>query len=279
MSLKGTLYLCATPIGNLGDITLRVLETLRAVDFIACEDTRETGKLLSKFDIKKPLISYFEHNKKSHGEVIISRLLEGKSVALVSDAGMPIISDPGDSLVESCIENDIPYTVLPGPCALVTALALSGMPAKRFCFEGFLSVSTKSRKEHLASLKNERRTMIFYEAPHKLMRTLEDFLKAFGNRDIVICRELTKKFEEVIRGDIKSCIEHFTEKAPKGEFVVLLSGAAEETTDEAPFWQELTPEEHVFHYEQSGLSRTDAMKAAAKDRGISKRDIYSALIK
>ena len=225
--MAGTLYLVGTPIGNLGDFSPRAIETLRSVDFIAAEDTRVTLKLLNHFEIKKPLICYFEHNRAEMGEKLLSRLLGGESCALVTDAGMPAISDPGEDIVRQCAEHGVTVAAVPGPSALVTALAMSGLPTQRFTFEGFLSVSGKSRREHLESLKSETRTMIFYEAPHKLLRTLQDFLDTFGDRDISLCRELTKLHEEIIRTTLSAAVARYTETPPKGEFVLVLRGKEE----------------------------------------------------
>ncbi len=270
--MAGILYLVGTPIGNLSDMSPRGLETLRSVDFIAAEDTRVTLKLLNRFEIKKPLICYFEHNRAEMGEKLLSRLLMGESCALVTDAGMPAISDPGEDIVRQCAQHGITVCAIPGPCACVTALAMSGLPTQRFCFEGFLSTSGKSRREHLEQLRGEKRTMIFYEAPHKLMRTLSDFLEYFGDRDIALCREMTKLHEEVIRTTLKGAIEHFSATPPKGEFVLVLRGAPEES---AP---ELTPEEAlktVDRYRSEGMSLKEACKKAAAETGFSKNELYS----
>ena len=269
--MAGTLYLVGTPIGNLGDMSERGLETLREVDFIAAEDTRVTLKLLNRFGIKKPLICYFEHNRAEMGEKLLSRLLCGERCALVTDAGMPAISDPGEDIVRQCALHGVTVVAIPGPSACVTALAMSGLPTQRFCFEGFLSTNNKSRREHLEELLGEKRTMIFYEAPHKLMRTLSDFLEYFGDRDIALCREMTKMHEEVIRTTLSGAIEHFTATPPKGEFVLVLRGAPEET---AP---ELTPEQAlalVERYRES-MSLKEACKKAAVETGFSKNELYS----
>ena len=230
--MAGTLYLVGTPIGNLGDISPRALETLQSVDFIAAEDTRVTLKLLNHFGIKKPLICYFEHNRAEMGEKLLARLLAGESCALVTDAGMPAISDPGEDIVRQCAENGVAVCSVPGPSALVTALALSGLPTQRFCFEGFLAVSGKSRRAHLEALRGEKRTMIFYEAPHKLLRTLQDLLDTFGDREIALCRELTKLHEEVYRTTLSQALTHYAETAPRGEFVLVLRGAPESAAPE-----------------------------------------------
>ncbi|MBO5955442.1 MAG: 16S rRNA (cytidine(1402)-2'-O)-methyltransferase, partial [Clostridia bacterium] len=222
--MSGILYLCPTPIGNLKDITLRTLEVLREVDLIAAEDTRNTLKLLNHFEISVPLTSYYEHNKAQKGSVIIERLKEGQSVALVSDAGMPAISDPGEDLVRLCISEGIKVVPLPGASAFTCALVASGMPTGRFSFEGFLTTNKRNRKNHLAEVKNDTRTLIFYEAPHKLLATLEDMLEFFGDREIVLARELTKKFEEFFRTTISEAIRHYEETPPKGEFVLIIKG-------------------------------------------------------
>ena len=274
---KGILYLCATPIGNLGDISARCLEVLENVDIIAAEDTRRTLQLLNHFGITKALTSYHEHNKKAKGEYIIKLLLEGKSVAQVSDAGTPAISDPGEDLVKQCIENGITVTSVPGPVAGINALILSGLSAKRYAFEGFLSVNKRHRREHLESIKNDSHTLIFYEAPHKLKSTLEDMKKAFGGeRRIALARELTKIHEEIIRTDIDGAIEYYSENAPRGEYVLVIEGASvknELSTD--AFWENMSITEHVEKYISDGMTQKDAIKAAASDRGASKRDVYN----
>lgn len=271
--MSGKLYLVGTPIGNLGDMSPRGLEALQSVDFIAAEDTRVTLKLLNHFDIKKPLVSYFEHNKYASGAKILERMLAGESCALVTDAGMPAISDPGEELVRLCAENGVDVLVVPGPAALVSAIALSALPSGRFCFEGFLSTANKSRREHLESLRTEKRTMIFYEAPHKLMRTLEDMQDTFGRtRRITLCRELTKLHEETLRTTIAEAIEHFSAVPPKGEFVLVIDGAPDEelsiSMDDA-----LTL---VESYRAEGLSRKAACKKAAAETGFSSKQLYNA---
>ena len=269
--MAGILYLVGTPIGNLGDFSPRAVETLRSVDFIAAEDTRVTLKLLNHFEIKKPLICYFEHNRAEMGEKLLSRLLSGERCALVTDAGMPAISDPGEDIVRQCALHGITVAAVPGPSALVTALAMSGLPTQRFTFEGFLSVSGKSRREHLESLKGERRTMIFYEAPHKLLRTLEDFLDFFGDRDIALCRELTKLHEEVIRTTLSAAVRRFTETPPKGEFVLVLRGKAE---SDAPEMTQAEALEAVERYRSEGKSLKEACRLAAADSGFGKNELY-----
>ncbi len=230
--MSGALYLVGTPIGNLGDFSPRGVEALRAADFIAAEDTRVTLKLLNHFDIRKPMVSYYEHNKFASGDKILSRILDGETCALVTDAGMPAISDPGEDIVAMCARHQIDVFVIPGPSAVVSALALSGLPTGRFCFEGFLSVNKKSRAEHLESLAGERRTMIFYEAPHKLLRTLEDMYAAWGDRPIAVCRELTKLHEQTLRTTLSGAITHFQQTPPKGEFVLVVGGAPEQSAPE-----------------------------------------------
>ena len=270
--MAGTLYLVGTPIGNLGDMSPRGLDTLREVDFIAAEDTRVTLKLLNRFEIKKPLICYFEHNRAEMGEKLLSRLLMGESCALVTDAGMPAISDPGEDIVRQCAAHGVTVVAIPGPSACVTALAMSGLSTQRFCFEGFLSTANKSRREHLEQLREEKRTMIFYEAPHKLMRTLSDFLEYFGDRQIALCREMTKLHEEVIRTTLKGAIEHFTATPPKGEFVLVIEGAPEIEPEQ------LTEEDAlaiVGRYRSEGMSLKEACKKAAAETGYSKNELYS----
>ncbi len=270
--MAGKLYLCATPIGNLSDITLRCLEVLESVDLIAAEDTRHTLKLLNHFEITKPLTSYYEHNRKEKGYMLADEILAGKNIALVSDAGTPAISDPGEDLVAICIEKGIDVVPVPGCVAAINALIGSGMPTGRFCFEGFLSVNKQSRKEHLEAIKDETRTMIFYEAPHKLLATLKDFEKVFGgDRRISLCRELTKIHEEYVRLTVSEAIAKYEETPPKGEFVLVVSGAEEKIED----FSSLSISDHVEMYINEGLSEKDAMKAVAKDRGIKKSDIYA----
>lgn len=276
MTDAGTLYLCATPIGNLEDITLRVLHTLEEVDLIACEDTRKTLHLLNHFGITKPVTSYYEHNKTYKGDQIIRALLDGQNVALVSDAGMPGISDPGYDLARQCLENGIPYTVLPGACAAVTGLVLSGLSTDHFVFEGFLSRQKNDRLARLQALAAEERTMIFYEAPHRLLATLAAMQSVFGDdRQMAAARELTKKFEEVCRGTIAEVIAHFEAQGIKGEFVLIVSGAEPQA-----------PETHDLDWaakrsqalEEDGLSSKDAIKQAASEAGLSKRDVYNFIM-
>ena len=272
----GILYLVGTPIGNLGDFSPRAVEILNEVDFIAAEDTRVTLKLLNHFDIKKPMISYFEHNIREKGEVICERLEAGENCAIVTDAGMPAISDPGQDLVKICRERGIEVHSVPGPTAAMTALALSGLPTGRFCFEGFLSVNKKARKDHLLSVKDEERTMVFYEAPHKLMRTLEDFKDTFGeDRQIALCREMTKIYEEVLVMTIKEAIAHFEEKAPKGEFVIIVHGKEEGEKEEYTVESAVELAKSLM---EEGLSPAQAAKEASKISSVKKSDIYKELV-
>ncbi len=272
--MAGILYLVPTPIGNLGDISQRCRDTLAEADFIAAEDTRVSLKLLNHLNIKKPLVSYYEHNRAESGQRILERILAGETCALVSDAGSPAISDPGEDLVALCAANGVVVTAIPGPCAAITALSISGLPTGRFTFEGFLSTSKKSRQEHLQSLVKEQRTMIFYEAPHKLLHTLEDLLQAFGpERRISLCRELTKLHEEVIRTTLQGALDYYKELAPRGEYVLILEGAAPE--EEAA----LTLEDAlqlVAQRMEAGLSRKDAVKQVAKETGFPKNTLYDA---
>lgn len=273
--MSGTLYLVGTPIGNLGDLSVRALETLRSADFIAAEDTRVTAKLLNHFAIKKPCVSYYEHNKYASGEKILARILAGETCALVTDAGMPAISDPGEDLVRLCAENGVEVVTIPGPCAAIAALAVSGLPTQRFCFEGFLAVSGKNRSAHLEQLRTEQRTMIFYEAPHKLVRTLEDMRTVFGDRDIAIAREITKLHEETLRTTLSGALAHFRETPPKGEFVLVLRGAQPETT---PAFTEEQALERVQQYRDEGLSLKEACKRAADKTGFARNTLYSLAI-
>ena len=277
-TMPRTLYLVATPIGNLADISERALKVLSEADFVAAEDTRNTQKLLSYFGIKKPLISYHEHNKAECGERICERLLSGESCALVTDAGTPAISDPGADLVKLCAEKNITVTSLPGACASIVALTLSALPTERFCFEGFLPVQNKERKKRLEALSAEYRTMLFHEAPHKLRTTLEDLSVAFGGeRRITLCRELTKLNEEVIRTTLAGAVEIYAEREPKGEYVLVIEGADEEKINKAPE-TDMTIEEQVVYYITNGMSKMDAIKATAKSRGIPKNDVYKLMV-
>ncbi len=273
MDKTGTLYLCATPIGNLKDVSARFLEVFETVDLIAAEDTRQTVKLLNHFDIKKPLTSYHEHNKKEKGEYICSLLEEGKNVALVSDAGTPAISDPGEDLVKMCIQKNLHVTSIPGPAALINALILSGLSTKRFAFEGFLSVNKRHRTEHLKSVAHDTHTLIFYEAPHKLKHTINDMLSVFGDRKIALARELTKLHEEVMHTTLLEASAYFEKESPRGEYVMIIEGAKEEVKTEN-FWDNMSVTQHVEYYVNQGESDKDAIKKAATDRGVPKRDVY-----
>jgi len=275
--MSGILYLVGTPIGNLSDFSPRAQETLAQADFIAAEDTRVTLKLLNHFGIKKPLVSYYEHNRASSGERILARLQEGESCALVTDAGMPAISDPGEDLVRLCNESGIPVRVVPGPSSVVSALALSGLPTGRFTFEGFLSVTKKSRLDHLNEVKNERRTMVFLEAPHKLKATLKDMLAVFGDREITLSRELTKLHEETLHLTLSKACELYEEIAPRGEYVLCVHGA--EAVEEAPEYDLDGALELVQKYRDSGLSLKDASKRASEESGFSKKVLYDASLK
>lgn len=278
---QGTLYLCATPIGNLEDITFRVLQTLKDVDLIAAEDTRNTLKLLNHFDIHKPMTSYHEHNKYEKADELIEILLRGENIAVVTDAGTPAISDPGEVLAKKCMEQGIRVTSLPGACALITGLTMSGMPARRFCFEGFLPADKKERGKVLERLREEERTVILYEAPHHLRMTLKDLQETLGDRKIVLCRELTKKFEEAKKFTIQEAREYYEANDPRGEYVLVLAGAdpEEKKRREEAVWKTMSIEEHMTYYESQGEDRKEAMKLVAKDRGVPKREIYRALIK
>lgn len=270
------LYVVGTPIGNLGDFPPRAVETLEKVDFIAAEDTRVTLKLLNHFGIKKSMISYFEHNKKEHGELIVQRILAGENGAIVTDAGMPAISDPGEDLVRLCHDRGVEVESVPGPCAFSTALALSGFPSGRFTFEGFLSVNKPSRREHLLSLEKETRTMLFYEAPHKLGATLRDMNKIFGNREIAIVREITKIHEEVIRTTLDEAVEKYADGSIKGEIVLVIKGAESEKAEDKMTLDQAI--ECARHSVESGMSVSEAAKQAAKLSGYKKGDIYKALL-
>ena len=279
--MSGMLYLCATPIGNLSDITLRVLDTLRSVSLIAAEDTRNSRVLLEKYDIHTPMTSYHEHNAVAKGEVLVKKMLEGEDIALITDAGTPAISDPGEVLVRLCQEYNVPVTSLPGPAALITALTLSGMSARRFVFEGFLPREKKEREDVLAMVRGERRTIIFYEAPHRLKATLGFFAETFGeDRRIAVCRELTKKFETVDRRTIGEALRYYEETPPRGEYVLVIEGLSGEAAAQhkAAAWEAMSIPEHVAMYEKAGHDRKEAMRLAAKDRGVSRRDIYQACL-
>lgn len=276
--MPGILYIVATPIGNLEDITYRAVRILSEVDLIAAEDTRHTLKLLNHLGISKPLTSYFEHNKHEKGSYLIKELLEGKNIALVSDAGSPAISDPGEDLVREAVQNEIEVTSIPGPSAVVNALIISGLTTGRFAFEGFLPMNKRSRKERLLEIKNDPRTLVFYEAPHKLVYTLKDLLEFLGDRKISLAREMTKKYEEVVRTTLKEAVEKYSQEPPKGEFVLIVEGAVN-IQEVQTVWEEISIAQHIEQYIKSGLERKEAVKAVAKERGISKRDVYNEDIK
>lgn len=271
----GTLYICPTPIGNLKDITLRVIEVLKKVDIIAAEDTRVTIKLINHLDIKVHIESYHEHNKFEKGKHLVNKLKEGKDIALVSDAGTPVISDPGDELVKMCIEQKINIVSLPGPTALITALTISGISSEKFIFEGFLPQKKKERRERLDYIKHLTYTIVLYESPHRLHKTIKDLYDTFGNRRITICRELTKKFEEIVRTDIKGAVIKYNEEIPKGEFVLVIEGmsADEYQLEQVKRWESLDLNDHVNMYIEDGLSKKEAIKMAAKDRKIGRAHV------
>ncbi|MGN0276849.1 MAG: 16S rRNA (cytidine(1402)-2'-O)-methyltransferase [Hominisplanchenecus sp.] len=277
---QGKLYLCATPIGNLEDITMRVLRILKEADIIAAEDTRNSIRLLNHFDIRTPMTSYHEYNKIDKAYTLIEEMKKGKNVALITDAGTPAISDPGEDLVRLCYENGIEVTSLPGACACVTALTLSGLPTRRFCFEAFLPSDKKEKQAILEELKNETRTIILYEAPHRLLRTLGELLEVLGDRRVTICRELTKKHETAFGTTLSAAIAHYTKEEPKGECVLVLEGRSRQQMkeEEQAAWNEISIQEHMQQYLDSGLDKKEAMKRVAKDRGVGKRDIYQALL-
>ena len=277
--MPGTLYLCATPIGNLGDMTPRVVETLRAVDLIAAEDTRNSIKLLNHFEIHTPMTSYHEYNKIEKARKLVEQLAAGQNIALITDAGTPAISDPGEVLVRMCQESGIPVTSLPGPAACITALTLSGLPTRRFCFEGFLPSDKKERRKILEELAQESRTMILYEAPHHLMRTLEEIYDILGDRDVTLCRELTKKFESVMPTTLKKALEYYKNQEPKGEYVLVIRGKSreEKRQEEISVWENMSIEEHMAFYREQGMDEKAVMKQVARDRGVGKREIYAYL--
>lgn len=279
--MAGMLYLCATPIGNLGDMTPRVVETLREVDLIAAEDTRNSIRLLNHFDIHTPMTSYHEYNKVEKAEALVAKLLGGSDVALITDAGTPAVSDPGEVLVQKCREAGVPVTSLPGACACITALTLSGLSARRFCFEGFLPADKKEKAQVLAELREESRTMILYEAPHRLARTLQELQDTLGDRRLTLCRELTKKFEEVMSVTLSEALALYETREPRGEYVLVVEGKSYEVKkqEKEKSFQALSLEEHMALYEQKGTQRKEAMKLVAKDRGISKREVYQYLLK
>lgn len=278
--MQGKLYLCATPIGNLEDITFRVLQTLKSVDLIAAEDTRHSIKLLNHFDIKTPMTSYHEYNKIEKARYLVDKMKEGLNIALITDAGTPGISDPGEELVRQCHEAGIELTSLPGPVACITALTISGLPTRRFCFEAFLPTDKKEKEWILNELKTETRTILIYEAPHHLLRTLKELYEALGDRKATICRELTKKYETAFLTTLSEAIAYYEENEPKGECVIVLEGRSilELKEEEQLQWQEMSIQEHVEYYLSQGKEKKEAMKLAAKDRGLSKRDIYQALL-
>ena len=278
--MKGKLYLCATPIGNLEDITFRVLRTLKEADLIAAEDTRNSRKLLNHFEIKTPMTSYHEYNKYEKGRWLVRQMEEGKQVALITDAGTPGISDPGEELVAMCWEAGIEITSLPGPAACITALTVSGLSTRRFSFEAFLPQDKKQRQEVLEELKKDTRTLIFYEAPHRLVKTLEELLKELGNRKITVCRELTKKHETLFKTDLEKALDWYRENSPKGECVLVLEWKSREEIkeEERSKWEDMSVPEHVEFYLKQGMEKKEAMKQVAKDRGVSKREIYGVLL-
>ena len=278
----GTLYLCATPIGNLEDITYRVLRTLKEVDLIAAEDTRNSIRLLNHFEIKTPMTSYHEYNKIDKAYQLVAKMREGKNIALITDAGTPGISDPGEDIVRICYEEGIPVTSLPGAAACITALTMSGLPTRRFAFEAFLPKDKKEHQAVLEELKTETRTIIIYEAPHHLVRTLQELSHAFGgDRRLTICRELTKRHEEKLQMTLADSLSYYEVNEPRGEYVLIIAGRSREEMkkEEQAGWEALSLEEHMAHYESQGIDRKEAMKRVAKDRGVSKRDIYQALLK
>ena len=278
--MAGKLYLCATPIGNLEDITFRVIRTLQEVDLIAAEDTRNSIKLLNHFEIKTPMTSYHEYNKIEKGKKLVEKLQEGTNIALITDAGTPGISDPGEELVKMCYEAGIEVTSLPGPAACITALTLSGLPTRRFAFEAFLPSDKKERQAVLKELVDETRTIIMYEAPHRLLKTLQELLEQLGNRRITVCRELTKKHETAFVTSLEEAVAYYEENEPKGECVLVLEGRSREELrqEEVAKWEEMSIEEHMEYYLKQGVQKKEAMKMVAKDRGVSKRDIYQNLL-
>ncbi len=277
--MSGTLFLCATPIGNLGDMTPRVIETLQNADVIAAEDTRNSIKLLNHFAIHTPMTSYHEYNKVEKAKQLVEQLLAGQNIALVTDAGTPAISDPGEVLVRMCQENHITVTSLPGPAACITALTLSGLSTRRFCFEGFLPTDKKEKEQVLKELAEESRTMIFYEAPHHLVRTLQTLYDVLGERKVTLCRELTKKFETVMPTTLEGALQYYGEQEPKGEYVLVVEGKSreEKRREEIASWENKSIEEHMAYYEEQGMDHKAAMKQVAKDRGVGKREIYQYL--
>lgn len=280
MDKTGTLYICATPIGNLEDITLRVLRTLREADLIAAEDTRNSMKLLNHFDIKTPMTSYHEYNKYEKAYQLVEKLREGKNIALITDAGTPAISDPGEELVRICYEQGIEVTSLPGPAAAITALTESGLPTRRFAFEAFLPREKKERAAVLAELTDETRTIILYEAPHHLIKTVEELLQALGNRRMTVCRELTKKHEQKLQTTLRDFLTYCKTQEPRGEYVLVICGRERSELERKAqqSWEEISLEAHMKLYEEQGMERREAMKAVAKDRGISRREVYQSML-
>ena len=278
--MAGVLYLCATPIGNLADMTFRVIDTLKEVDLIAAEDTRNSLKLLTHFDIHTPMTSYHEYNKVEKAHALVAQLKEGKSIALITDAGTPAISDPGEVLVAMCQKEQITVTSLPGAAACITALTLSGLSTRRFCFEGFLPPDTKQKKEILETLRNESRTMILYEAPHHLQKTLSELYECLGERRITICRELTKRFETILPTTLSEALTRCESEEPRGEYVLVIEGKslAEQKSERQEEYRKRSIEEHMRFYEEQGVDRKEAMKRVASDRGVSKREIYAYLL-
>lgn len=279
--MAGTLYLCATPIGNLEDITYRVLRTLKEVDLIAAEDTRNSIKLLNHFDIQTPMTSYHEFNKIEKAYQLVAKMKEGKNIALITDAGTPGISDPGEDIVRICYEEGIEVTSLPGAAACITALTMSGRPTRRFAFEAFLPKDKKERAAVLTELKEETRTIILYEAPHHLLKTVKELMDVLGDRELTVCRELTKKHEEKIRTTFSSLLSYYEEKEPRGEYVLVICGKSREeiAKEQQAGWEAMSIETHMEHYESQGIDHKEAMKLVAKDRGVSKREIYQYLVK
>ena len=277
---KGTLYLCATPIGNLEDMTFRAVRILKEVDVIAAEDTRNSVKLLNHFDIHTPMTSYHEFNKIDKGQYLVKRLLEGENIALITDAGMPGISDPGEELVRMCRDAGVPVTAVPGACACVTALVISGRPTRRFCFEAFLPTDKKERRAVLEELKTETRTSIIYEAPHRLVKTLQELLNELGDRKMTVCKELTKKHETGFETTLKEAVPYYEQNEPRGEYVLVLEGCSRQQMEQEAqdAWKEMSLGDHMKLYEEQGMNRKDAMKQVAKDRGVGKREIYQALL-
>lgn len=278
--MAGTLYLCATPIGNLEDMTFRCVRILKEVDIIAAEDTRNSIRLLNHFEIKTPMTSYHEYNKIEKGRKLVEKLREGTDIALITDAGTPGISDPGEELVRMCREEGIPVTAVPGAAACVTALTISGLPTRRFAFEAFLPTEKKERQQILEELKQETRTIVLYEAPHRLIKTLRLLLETLGDRQVRVCRELTKKHETVYENTLSGAVSYYEEQEPKGECVLVIAGKSREEIrrEEQMQWEEMTLEEHMEKYLSEGMDRKEAMKQVAKDRGIGKREVYRALL-